>query len=154
MPEPIVALVAAGKWHELLVLKRWYTTALCGLLRIFHAWPPRSWMDAAAPAHESFEDQAILQFHGESLGLVTQRIRRWSSILVRCQEHLAAAHDDEATADADMDKDTGTIMSDMSRTVCTLEHWRVLLRGEGATYMGRGSRMHSSSKMLKYLRCA
>eukprot|EP00975_Prorocentrum_lima_P054146 11356527-Prorocentrum_lima.AAC.1 len=34
--------------------------------------------------------------------------------------------------------------SEMSSTACTLQQWRVLLGGEGAMFMGRGRRMHTS----------
>ena len=142
LPDVLLELIIRGQWHDLIILRRWHTTAIPRAL--FIDWPPPDW----APSAEYQPAIVPRDFDEEVLGNMVQVIQSWIPLI-----EPAAIGPNDDDDDANMDGVNG-ILGSASRIVSILSSWQSALSGSLPSAEGRGQRMHGASKLLKYLRCA
>ena len=142
LPEALVELALRGEWSDFVLLRRWHTHALERPL--FPDWLPAHWRPDAVPQPPT----VMCNFDQHAIGQLINTIHSWAPFFER-----AVVADPDPDEDVDMDSEHNMI-SGMTRVVTVLTSWQDALSGATATSVGKGSRMHSAAKLLKYLRAS
>ena len=137
VPEPIANLILREAWKSLLLQGDWGSD---DQIRLFEDWPPNAWRP------QSDEPRPPVEFSWHTLGQALKAVRDVAEALPPLPEPaLNGDGDDDEIAARDCS-------AALSRVAWMLQSWQSSLEGDSAAYCGRGSAMHSSEKMIRYLR--